>query len=119
MVITAPVRSSAFADGGRDRVGGVADRRPPHDLHTVRRELAGEVRGVGVDREAEQQLVADRDDFDVHGADGVGGPRPRASAPAANGRAGEHAAVAAQVERERIERERDGADHRQNADRCR
>ena len=38
------------------------------------------------------------------------------SAPAADGRAGEHAPVAAQVERERVQRERDRADHRENAD---
>ena len=32
----------------------------------ARREFAGEVRGVGVDGESEQELVADGDDFDVH-----------------------------------------------------
>ena len=52
--------------GARDRGGRVTHRRPPRDLHPFGRERARQVRGVGVDRVAEQQLVADRDDFDVH-----------------------------------------------------
>jgi hypothetical protein len=56
-----------IAHGGGDRVSRIADGRPPRDLHAFGRERACEVRGVGVDRVAEEQLVADRDDFDVHG----------------------------------------------------
>ena len=54
-----------LADGRGDLGGVVADGGPPHDVHADRRERAREVRGVRVDREAEQQLVADRDDFDL------------------------------------------------------
>jgi hypothetical protein len=41
----------------------VADRRPMRDLDAERRKLAREVGRVGVDREAEKQLIADRDDL--------------------------------------------------------
>ena len=68
VVITAPVRSSASRTAAAIASAVVAHGRRRDDLHADRRELAREVRGVGVDREAEQQLVADRDDFDVHGA---------------------------------------------------
>ena len=41
-------------------------RRAADDLDPVRRKLAREVRGIRVDGEAEEELVADGDDFDLH-----------------------------------------------------
>ena len=64
VVITAPVRSSASPTARGDLLGVVADRRASHDVHADRRERAREVRGVRVDREAEEQLVADGDELE-------------------------------------------------------
>ena len=78
VVITAPVRSSASRTAAAiaSAVSPTVVRRAISTPSAA--SVAREVRGVGVDRVAEQELVTDRDDFDVHGADGVGGPRPRA-----------------------------------------
>ncbi len=54
-----------FAHDGGDFRRHVADGGATCDLDADGRELARQVRGVRVDREAEQQLVADRDDFDA------------------------------------------------------
>jgi len=61
------VRSSErLADGAGDLARRVADGRAPRHLDADRGQLAREVGRVRVDREAEQQLVADRDDLYVH-----------------------------------------------------
>ena len=83
--------------------------------HADRRELAREMRGVGVDREAEQQLVADRDDFDAR----VVRSRVQSARGHLRGARRRRRAEAAQVEHERIEREQHGADHRRACRRCR
>ena len=67
------------AHGGRDIRRVVADGCASNDRHANRRELAREVRGVGVDRVAEQQLVADGDQFDVHGTKAISYLRVHAS----------------------------------------
>ena len=49
-----------------DRLGGVAAGRPPLNLDTLGSEHSREMRGVGVDRITEEELVTDGDDFDLH-----------------------------------------------------
>ena len=63
MVITAPVRSIASRTAAAMSFGIVADRGAMHDLHADRCERAREIGGVGVDGEAEQQLVTDGENF--------------------------------------------------------
>ena len=55
-----------FSDSRRDLVGAIAHGRAAHHADPQRSGLACEEGGVGVDRVAEQQLVANGDEFDVH-----------------------------------------------------
>ncbi len=55
-----------IAHGRRNQRGIVAGSGATHDADADGRQLTREMRRVGVDREAEQQLVADGDDFEVH-----------------------------------------------------
>jgi hypothetical protein len=57
-----------FANGLLNRSRFVADSRASYDVHPDRRQCAREVRSVCVDRESEQQLIADGDDFDRRSA---------------------------------------------------
>lgn len=52
--------------GRLDAVGVVAAGGSPYDAYAECRQLAPEMRGVGIDGESEQQLVADGDDFQFH-----------------------------------------------------
>ena len=54
------------ADDLLETAGIVAHDGLPEDVDAELREQARDVRGVGVDRLAEQQLGADRDDFSIH-----------------------------------------------------
>ena len=66
VVMTAPVRSIASAHGRRDAIRVVAHGAAMHDLDADLRERAREEGGVGVDGEAEQQLVADGEQLYLH-----------------------------------------------------
>ena len=59
----------------------VADAGAPRHLDPLAGERPREVRGVGVDREAEQQLVADRDQLDVHAGYRASALAPKKSPP--------------------------------------
>ena len=54
-----------IAQCGGDGVDVVPHGRAPHDLHADLGEGARDVGGVGVDRVAEEELVADRDQLDA------------------------------------------------------
>ena len=51
-----------------DLVGAVAHGRPAHDPNARRREPSSDLRAVGVEGEAEQQLGPDGDQLEIHAA---------------------------------------------------
>ena len=77
--MTAPVRVEALAHRAGNRRRIVTDRGASDDRHADLRELPRDVGGIGVDGEAQQQLIADRHDLDAEatarGAHGAGGRR--------------------------------------------
>ena len=52
---------------GGDLLRAVADGSAPHDTDPDRRRLPREGRRVGIDGEPQEELITDRDEFDVHG----------------------------------------------------